>query len=177
MVKFTIDTDKPLKMKKSTRIAIMAVTLALAGASLYYTDVLHAPVSAEAAAVETQTATVVSKDGARHDFTVEIARTPVEQEVGLMYRKELAPGRGMLFEMGKPAEKTAFWMKNTLIPLDMIFIAEDGTIVKIHANATPQSLTAISSDQPVTGVLEIAGGEAEKMGIKAGDKVDYPYFK
>jgi uncharacterized membrane protein (UPF0127 family) len=81
----------------------------------------------------------------------------------------------MLFEMGQEAI-TSFWMKNTLIPLDMLFIAKNGEIKTIHENAEPKSLTGISSEVPVYAVLEINGGRAKALGIKRGDQVIHPYF-
>lgn len=113
--------------------------------------------------------------GGAQVFAVEIANTPVSLEIGLMFRERLAPDHGMLFEMGEP-QMTRFWMKNTLIPLDMLFIAADGRILKIHENAAPGSLEGISSEQPVTGVLELNGGRARALGIAVGDRVEHPYF-
>jgi uncharacterized membrane protein (UPF0127 family) len=121
--------------------------------------------------------TIVSgKDGAKHDFDVEIADTPNSREIGLMMRQKMDPDHGMLFEMDQNAV-TAFWMKNTLIPLDMLFVGADGTIKTVHANAIPQDLTAISSGVPVTGVIELNGGRAAALGILPGDKVVHAYFK
>ncbi len=120
--------------------------------------------------------TVVSADGARHVFTVEVARTPMELEVGLMNRTELGPDAGMLFDLGQKEAEATFWMKNTLIPLDMIFIRADGTIRRIQANAVPQDLTLIPSNGPVRAVLEINGGRAAALGIKAGDTVHHVLF-
>lgn len=105
-----------------------------------------------------------------HRFTVEVARTPQEQAYGLMNRSELAPDRGMIFPMDPPRD-AAFWMKNTLIPLDMIFVRPDGSIANIAANTVPLSLEPVPSDGPVKAVLEIAGGRAAELGIEPGDKV------
>jgi uncharacterized protein len=105
-----------------------------------------------------------------HRFTVEVAATPQEQSYGLMNRSELAPDRGMIFPYDPPRD-AAFWMKNTLIPLDMIFVRADGSIANIAANTVPLSLEPVPSDGPVKGVLEIAGGRAAELGIKPGDKV------
>ena len=103
-------------------------------------------------------------------FSVEVATTREQQERGLMFRKSLAPGAGMLFDFGHDRE-VSFWMKNTLIPLDMLFIRSDGVIVRIARNAKPLSERAISSGRPVRAVLEIAGGRAAEMGVRPGDKV------
>lgn len=105
-----------------------------------------------------------------HRFTVEIARTQEEQATGLMNRSELAPDRGMIFPFAPPRD-ASFWMKNTLIPLDMIFVAADGSIANIAANTVPLSLEPVPSEGPVGAVLELAGGRAAELGIKPGDKV------
>lgn len=107
-----------------------------------------------------------------HKFTVEVAGTPEQQERGLMYRTSLAADRGMIFPYDPPRE-TSFWMKNTLIPLDMVFIDGNGRVAGIAANATPMSLEAISSGVPVSGVLELRGGRAAELGIKVGDTVSW----
>lgn len=109
-------------------------------------------------------------------FKIELALTPEQQEHGLMFRKEVKPYEGMLFDFGYP-RPVSFWMKNTLVPLDMLFIAADGHIVRIAANAKPLSTETIDSGQPVSGVLEIAGGSALLLGIKPGDLVIHPMFQ
>ncbi|SDD06796.1 hypothetical protein SAMN05444678_108163 [Sphingomonas sp. YR710] len=106
-------------------------------------------------------------------FHVEVARTDAEQERGLMFRTGLPDHGGMIFPMASP-RWAVFWMKNTLIPLDMIFIRADGHIARIAANTTPQSLDQVSSGEPVIAVLEIIGGGAEKDGLQAGDLVRWP---
>lgn len=105
---------------------------------------------------------------------VEVARTPEEQATGLMNRPLLDPDKGMIFPY-QPAQDVAFWMKNTLIPLDMIFIRPDGTIARIEENAVPLSLEPVPSLEPVAAVLEIDGGRSAELGIKAGDKVNWPH--
>jgi uncharacterized membrane protein (UPF0127 family) len=137
----------------------------------------HASLGMEDSPVHTEELVFVAKDGKQHKFNVEIADTPARQEIGLMFRKSMDGGAGMLFEFGLPARPIAFWMKNTLIPLDIVFIDAAGRIVNIAANAVPQSLTPIPSGGPVTGVVEINGGEAKSLGIKAGDKVVHPFFR
>lgn len=107
-----------------------------------------------------------------HRFTVEVAASPSEQETGLMYRRSLAPDRGMIFPYDPP-QSVAFWMKNTLIPLDMIFIRADGTIARIFT-ATPLSLDPVPGGEPVAAVLEIAGGRAAELGVRDGDQVSWP---
>ena len=112
---------------------------------------------------------VTSAQGRVHRFTVEVARTLPEQQVGLMNRQVLAPDRGMIFPYSPP-EPVAFWMKNTLIPLDMIFVRANGTIARI-VTAVPLSLEPVPAGEPVGAVLEIGGGRAKALGIKAGDRV------
>jgi len=127
-----------------------------------------------AAAADVQSLEIVSKSGV-HVFAVEMATTEQERETGLMYRKELAEGRGMLFDF-TPQQQVSMWMKNTFIPLDMIFIRADGRILRIAENTEPQSEKIISSGGLAKGVLEVIGGTARKYGIEAGDKVAHPLF-
>jgi uncharacterized protein len=107
-----------------------------------------------------------------HLFTVEVARTPAQQEQGLMYRHSLAPDRGMIFPYDPP-QNVAFWMKHTLIPLDMVFIRADGTIARI-ATAQPLDETPVPAGEPIAAVLELAGGRAAQLSIRAGDRVEWP---
>ncbi len=107
-----------------------------------------------------------------HRFRVELAETPAQQTRGLMHRTSLPRNGGMLFPFPFPRVAT-FWMKNTLIPLDLIFIRADGRIAGIAANARPHSLEIISSGEPVAAVLEIAGGRAARLGIRPGDNVSW----
>ena len=108
-------------------------------------------------------------------FTVEMATTYEQQERGLMFRKVVEPNAGMLFDFVREGEH-AFWMKNTLISLDMLFIKADGTIARIAANAKPLSEDSIPSYEPVRAVLEIAAGRAAQLGLKPGDKVRQTIF-
>ncbi len=110
--------------------------------------------------------------GQRDRFQVWIADTPARQEQGLMFVRDLPAAKGMLFPQASP-QVAHFWMKNTYIPLDMVFIGEDGRVAKIIANARPFSLGLLSSDVPVIAVLEIRGGEARKLGIGVGDRVSW----
>ena len=102
-----------------------------------------------------------------------MARSPEEQSRGLMFRKSLGDDQGMLFPY-EPPQQASFWMKNTLIPLDMVFIRADGTIGRIAANTVPMSLDPVPSIDPVSAVLEIRGGRAAELGLKEGDKVSWP---
>jgi uncharacterized membrane protein (UPF0127 family) len=116
--------------------------------------------------------TIVSANGV-HRFRVAVAATEQEQETGLMFRRSLGPDEGMIFPYDPP-QNVAFWMKNTLIPLDMLFIRADGTIARI-ATAKPLDLTTIPAGEPVAAVLEIRGGRAAELGIRPGDRVEWPH--
>ncbi len=118
---------------------------------------------------------VIDSGGRELKFDVDLATNDAERAQGLMFRKSLGPYEGMLFDFYQELP-VSFWMKNTLIPLDMIFIAADGTIRHVHANAVPLSTDTIPSQFPVRGVLEINGGSAKLLGIKPGDKVKHPIF-
>ena len=122
-------------------------------------------------ALQTVPLTIRSATG-EHRFTVEVARSPEEQRAGLMFRRSLAGDRGMIFPYDSPQE-VAFWMKNTLIPLDMIFIRADGTIARIAANTVPLSLQPVPAGEPVAAVLELRGGRAAELGIQPGDRVEW----
>ena len=116
----------------------------------------------------------ISGHGRTHRFTVEVAVTAADQERGLMFRHSLVPNRGMIFPFAKPVRAT-FWMKDTLIPLDLIFVRANGTIANIAANARPMDLSLIPSDGPVSAVLEIAGGRAAQLRIALGDQVRWKH--
>ena len=118
---------------------------------------------------------IVSKDGQRHVFHVEMATTPEEQRVGLMFRNSVPPDGGMLFDWGTPRD-VPMWMENTLVPLDMVFINADGTIRAIAEDTVPQSLAVIPSHGPVLATLELAGGTTAKLNIVVGDKVEHRIF-
>jgi uncharacterized membrane protein (UPF0127 family) len=107
-----------------------------------------------------------------HPFTVEVAATPAEQQRGLMFRRTLDGDRGMIFPYDPPQD-VAFWMKNTLIPLDMVFISADGRIARV-TTAVPLSLDPVPGGEPIAAVLEIRGGRAAELGIRPGDHVDWP---
>lgn len=108
-----------------------------------------------------------------HDrFEIWIADTPARQEQGLMFVRDLPATEGMLFPQDSP-QVAHFWMKNTYIPLDMVFVGEDGRIAQIIANARPFSLDVLSSNVPVIAVLEIRGGEAKALGLGVGDRVSW----
>ncbi len=118
----------------------------------------------------TRTLTITSADGRSHRFSVEIARTPREQQVGLMFRTAVAANGGMLFVWPRP-QASQMWMENTLVPLDMVFIGADGAIASIAENTVPRSLAIISSNGAAAATLELQGGLTEHLGISVCDKV------
>ena len=118
---------------------------------------------------------IVTRGGV-HTFAVELAATDDERSRGLMFRRELPEGRGMLFDF-KQDQNISMWMKNTYIPLDMIFIRSDGRIHRIAENTEPESTRVIPAGAPVRAVLEVIGGTARKLGIRPGDRVAHPIFR
>jgi uncharacterized protein len=137
-------------------------------------DGVAAQPSGEAQTGLRQVPLIIHSASGEHRFTVEVAGTPEQQERGLMFRTSLAGDRGMIFPYDPPQE-ASFWMKNTLIPLDMVFIGADGRVVRVAANATPMSLDPIASGAPVSGVLELRGGRAAELGIRKGDLVTWTH--
>ena len=113
--------------------------------------------------------------GARYRFEVELAVTPEQQARGLMHREEMAADAGMLFVF-EPVRPVSFWMRNTLISLDMLFVGADGRIVNIGERTVPLSEESVPSDGPVRAVLEINGGLSDMLGIRPGDKVVHGAF-
>ncbi len=119
--------------------------------------------------------TIITRDGTPHLFHVEMAITGDQQEIGLMWRTSLAADQGMLFDFGTSKVST-MWMDNTLIPLDMVYISQDGTVAAITEDAVPRSLAIDSSQVPVRATLELAGGITEKLDIRVGDRVKQRIF-
>jgi uncharacterized protein len=128
----------------------------------------------EAQAASVQPLEIATKSGVKV-FSVEMATTEEEKTTGLMYRKELADGKGMLFDFS-PEQQVSMWMKNTYISLDMIFIRADGRILRIAENTEPMSTRIIPSGGLAKGVLEVIAGTAQKYGIAPGDRVAHPLF-
>ncbi|WP_092041363.1 DUF192 domain-containing protein [Methylobacterium pseudosasicola] len=137
------------------------------------------PVSAQSAAREsaakTEPLTIVTKAGAKR-FDVEVMRDDAGRSRGLMFRRHMAADHGMLFDFER-TEPVTMWMKNTYLPLDMVFIRPDGVVSRIAADTEPLSTAIIASGSPVSAVLELNAGTAAKLGIQAGDKVEHPLFK
>jgi uncharacterized membrane protein (UPF0127 family) len=122
-----------------------------------------------------ETVEIVTKSGV-HSFAVEMARTNEQRATGLMNRKSLPEGQGMLFDF-TPEQEVSMWMKNTYVSLDMIFIRADGRIHRIAERTKTESTDIISSGGPVRAVLEVVAGTAQKYGIAVGDRVAHPLFK
>ena len=114
--------------------------------------------------------------GKTHAFKVELADTPQEAEMGLMYRASMPKDHGMIFEF-RPMREVSMWMKNCLFPQDMLFLDDDGTVLGIAENARPGSERLITPGFPIASVLELNGGIAKELGIKPGDKVKHKLFK
>ena len=133
-----------------------------------------AATGAPAGAASFQPLEIVTKNGVQV-FSVEMATTEEEKRTGLMYRKELPDGKGMLFDFN-PEQEISMWMENTYVSLDMIFIRADGRILHIAENTEPLSRKIISSRGPARAVLEVVAGTAQKYGIRPGDRVAHPLF-
>ncbi|WP_298955154.1 DUF192 domain-containing protein [uncultured Methylobacterium sp.] len=123
----------------------------------------------------TEPLTIVSRGG-RHAFTVEVMRNEADRARGLMFRRSMAADHGMLFDF-EQVEPVTMWMKNTYLPLDMLFLRADGTVARIAADTEPLSTRTIPSGEPVLGVLELNAGTAAKLGLRAGDRVEHPLFR
>jgi uncharacterized membrane protein (UPF0127 family) len=118
---------------------------------------------------------IITRDGVRHDFNVEMAITPDQQTVGLMFRPTVPADGGMLFDWGAPRD-SQMWMRNTIAPLDMVFINPDGSIRSIAENTVPESLAIVDSRGPVRATLELAAGTTARQNIRVGDKVQQRIF-
>jgi uncharacterized membrane protein (UPF0127 family) len=118
---------------------------------------------------------IITRDGVRHDFNVEMAISPDQQTVGLMFRPSVPADGGMLFDWGAP-RASQMWMRNTISSLDMVFVNADGTIRSIAENTVPESLAIIDSRGPVRATLELAAGTAARLNIRVGDKVEQRIF-
>lgn len=144
-----------------TRLALLSLSLLLATAAVAQT-------------LETSPLAIRS-DETEHVFTVEIANDSEEIRRGLMDRTEMAPDAGMLFDFGEPREAN-MWMKDTILPLDMLFITADGQVIAIAHDTVPGSLRTINPGVSVKGVLELNAGTAARLGIEPGDIVEHPIF-
>jgi uncharacterized membrane protein (UPF0127 family) len=156
---------------KRILVLVAAALLAACGSAPAADETQAAAPRRSPAGLDLVALTIEGRSGS-HAFTVEMARTAAQQETGLMNRHGLGPGAGMLFPFDPP-RPASFWMRNTLIPLDMIFIRPDGSIARIAANTVPMSETPVAVAEPVTAVLEIAGGRSAQLGIREGDRVSW----
>jgi uncharacterized protein len=153
--------------------------VAVAAACLAPLTTLPAPPAAaqaraEAATGPTEPLTIATQGGARK-FSVEVMRDDAGRSRGLMFRRHMASDHGMLFDFER-TEPVTMWMKNTYLPLDMVFIRQDGTVARVAADTEPLSTAIIPSNGPVLAVLELNAGTAARLGIKPGDRVEHPMF-
>lgn len=153
----------------------VALAVALAPLSACKNNGQRAQTTAAPAGSASNATVAVDTGGHKITFRVELALTPDQQHRGLMYRQSLAPDAGMLFVFDQQAVQS-FWMKNTLIPLDMLFVDQRGRIINIHERAVPGSLEPIAAAAPARAVIELNGGTAARLGIKPGDRVIFPIF-
>lgn len=145
----------------------------LAVFALVSSSAIHADETIEDLARFPEKTVTVASARTAHRFTVWVADTPARQRQGLMFVRELAADRGMLFVNERP-RPSSFWMKNTFIPLDILFFDERGKLVEIFANTPPLSLDPVGPEGPIRWILELRGGEAERRGIRAGDRLRLP---
>lgn len=152
------------------RIVILFASAMLCALRAYAADPVGAPITGPQPRLPTIPLTITTADGQKHVFTIEQASTPREQEVGEMFRTDIPPNGGMLFDWGF-AKPEQMWMRNCPVPEDMLFLDQDGTIHHIAENTVPESEAIVDSDGPVRYTLELEGGITEKLGIVVGDKV------
>lgn len=168
------ETARP-RWQRLFLVAFIAVTLGVSGISLYTNLTRQAARdAANAAPGQFETLEIVTAGGVR-PFRVEVMRTDAERAKGLMFRQSMPADQGMLFDF-KLDSPVSMWMKNTYIPLDMLFVTADGTVSRIERMTEPHSEKTIPSGGPVRAVLELNGGAADKAGIKPGDRLRHPMF-
>lgn len=157
------------------RAILASVVLVLSGLCVAPSVANPAQINGPQTGLRVERLTIATPRGTRA-FQVEMADTPASREIGMMWRTNVPRGTGMLFDFKTP-QPVFFWMENTLSSLDLIFIRADGTIANVAPNATPLSRAVIPSTGPIVGVLEIGAGEARRLGIVAGQKVNHPIFR
>lgn len=162
----------PLSLISRSLLFLVVSACVIYGALAYEGDTAN---SEAMPPLPTEELTIVNPRGS-HDFQVEVVREPDDMRRGLMFREDVPQGTGMLFHFGKP-HRIAMWMKNTIVPLDMLFINAQGIIVDIAENTTPFSLTPIVSNAPALAVLELKAGASNRYGISEGDRVEHPIFE
>jgi len=150
--------------------SLLAPILAVLAALLVF-----GAIDAARAVVFEETPLTIAAEGGRFEFQVELAVSPEQRSQGLMFREDLAEDRGMLFDFGRP-QRASMWMRNTYVPLDMLFIDGAGRITQIATDTQPLSDAAIASREPVRAVLELRAGVTAKLGIEPGDRVIHPLF-
>jgi len=155
------------RLAATVKIAILIASLLAA--------TLLVPIAGAKAEAQLQPLEFVTSSG-RHEFRVELADTPAERAKGLMYRKQMPADQGMLFVF-QVESPIMMWMKNTYIPLDMVFVSRHGMVTAIATDAVPMSEATISSDGPAYAVIELNAGTVAKIGLKPGDEVRHPSFK
>jgi len=155
------------------RLAVFAVLAAIVAGLAPRAHPALAQTRAEARAAEASALEIVTSRGEVHSLQVEVARTPEEQSRGLMFRRGLAPDAGMLF-LNDPPRVMTMWMRNTILPLDMIFFDPQGRVTRIVERTVPFSEAIIPSGGPVRGVLEVNAGTAARLGLKPGDRIAHP---
>jgi hypothetical protein len=158
--------------RPSAAAALAAAVLALAFTGPAVPAQARAPIEAgkPQTGLKVIPLSIETSDGNRHAYRVEVAASSGEQAHGMMFRTSVPAGTGMIFPMDPPRD-AGFWMENTLVPLDLLFIGADGRIRNIASDAVPRSRAVLQSFGPVAAVLELAGGEAARIGAKPGDKV------
>jgi uncharacterized membrane protein (UPF0127 family) len=156
-------------------VKLSRVLAVLCGMVLLVGTVLNEPALAQPQPTLPLSDLVIQTAKGPQRFKVELADTDVSRSRGMMFRTSMAPDAGMLFDF-KQEQMASFWMRNTLLPLDMLFIKADGTILNIHQRAIPHDESGINSTGPVRAVLEVNGGTVSRLGIKPGDKVEHAIF-
>ncbi len=164
------------RSRRSAFVAVVLLALTALGLAVVMWDGGAPPVSGGEAVEFTRAEVLITTAGGEElRFDVEVARTPAQRAQGLMFRTALAPDAGMLFIYDPPSE-VSMWMRNTILSLDMLFIAADGRITRIAANTTPMSEATIESRGPVSAVLELLAGSAKRLGIRPGNRIDLTPF-
>lgn len=167
---------RPLSLRHTDLISIGSVRMfggvVLATLLIFFMSMAS---SLAAPAFEKQPLTFITASGS-HQITVEIADTPHKRSLGLMFRRSLGDDEGMIF-LHDTSAPVGMWMKNTYIPLDMFFVRADGVIHRIEKNTRPFSEANISSEGDVLAVIEMIAGSADRLGIRPGDRVEYPAFE
>lgn len=161
----------------------LALALALSASLLFVTAIPaeaqflrpHEPLNPAKAQSLALTPLVIESGGKRHDFQVEVADDDRERATGLMHRTELGPDRGMLFDFKTPRE-VRIWMRNTFIPLDLVFTGRDGKIAFLHEHMVPHSEASVGPDKPMLAVIEFQDGTIARLGLKVGDQVRHKLF-